>query len=223
MHQLFTVTSLQLLLPAIQTIFFFGAKIFNPQKLNVFFSDQNRRNYRLYSQFDFIAYKNNYTSSFILFLIHTCICTCYTTIIQYLVKYNVVFNRIRTKLWIFVEDLKTLLLQTIDLFSQSVTTWLKCEMLITDAKWWQIAKTLVRLPNKWQTVPHISLIFLWNFKFKAQSYQLIHLKLTAVSYLCIIFSWGATRALILMSWSENRRPHPLISFLTSWFLSKRKT
>ena len=32
MHQLFIVTSLQLLLPVIQTIFFFGAEIFNPQK-----------------------------------------------------------------------------------------------------------------------------------------------------------------------------------------------
>jgi hypothetical protein len=28
--------------------FFFGAEIFNPQKLNVIFLDQNRRNYRLY-------------------------------------------------------------------------------------------------------------------------------------------------------------------------------
>lgn len=28
------------------------------------------------------------------------------------------------------------------LFSQSVMSWLKCEMLITDAKWWQIAKRL---------------------------------------------------------------------------------
>ena len=51
-HQLFIVTSLQLLLPVIQTNFFFSAEIFNPQekksqKLNVFFLDQNRRNYRL--------------------------------------------------------------------------------------------------------------------------------------------------------------------------------
>jgi hypothetical protein len=31
-HQLFIVTSLQLLLPVKQAIFFIGAKIFNPQK-----------------------------------------------------------------------------------------------------------------------------------------------------------------------------------------------
>ena len=31
MHQLFVTTSLQLLLPVIQTIFFFGVEIFNPQ------------------------------------------------------------------------------------------------------------------------------------------------------------------------------------------------
>jgi hypothetical protein len=49
-HQLFIVTSLQLLLPVIQTNFFFGAEISirrnkNPQKLNVILLDQNRRNY----------------------------------------------------------------------------------------------------------------------------------------------------------------------------------
>jgi hypothetical protein len=50
-HQLFIATSLQLLLPVIQTIFFFGADILNPQKkknpqkLNVIFLDQNRRNF----------------------------------------------------------------------------------------------------------------------------------------------------------------------------------
>jgi len=51
-HPLAIVASLQLLLAVIQT-FFFGAEISirikkNPQKLNVFFLDQNRRNYRLY-------------------------------------------------------------------------------------------------------------------------------------------------------------------------------
>jgi hypothetical protein len=49
-HQLFIATSLQLLLPVIQTIFFsvprFSIRrIKNPQKLNVIFLDQNRRNF----------------------------------------------------------------------------------------------------------------------------------------------------------------------------------
>jgi hypothetical protein len=52
MQQLFIVTSLRLLLPVKQTIFF-GVDIFNPQKknpqkLNVLFLVKNRRNYRLY-------------------------------------------------------------------------------------------------------------------------------------------------------------------------------
>ena len=50
MHQLFIVTSLQLLLPVIQTILFSVPRFSirrnkNPQKLNVFFLDQNRRNF----------------------------------------------------------------------------------------------------------------------------------------------------------------------------------
>jgi hypothetical protein len=49
-HQLFIATSLQLLLPVIQTIFFSVPRFSirrnkNPQKLNVIFLDQNRRNF----------------------------------------------------------------------------------------------------------------------------------------------------------------------------------
>jgi hypothetical protein len=42
--------SLQMLLPVIQKKKKFGAEIFNPQKLNVIFLDQNGRNYRLYGK-----------------------------------------------------------------------------------------------------------------------------------------------------------------------------
>ena len=50
MHQLFIATSLQLLLPVIQTNFFSVPRFSirrnkNPQKLNVIFLDQNRRNF----------------------------------------------------------------------------------------------------------------------------------------------------------------------------------
>ena len=50
MHQLFIVTSLHLLLPVIQTNFFLVQRFTNrrkknPQKLNVFFLDQNCRNF----------------------------------------------------------------------------------------------------------------------------------------------------------------------------------
>ena len=53
MHQLFIATSLQLLLPVTQTKNFSVPRLSirrnkNPQKLNVIFLDQNRRNYRLY-------------------------------------------------------------------------------------------------------------------------------------------------------------------------------
>jgi hypothetical protein len=53
MHQFFIITSLHLLLPVIQTIFFSVPRFTirrrkKSQKLNVFFLDQNRRNYRLY-------------------------------------------------------------------------------------------------------------------------------------------------------------------------------
>jgi hypothetical protein len=53
-HQLFIATSLQMLLPVIQTYFFLVPRFSirrnkNPQKLNVIFLDQIRRNYRLYS------------------------------------------------------------------------------------------------------------------------------------------------------------------------------
>ena len=49
-HQLFIATSLQLLLPVIQTNFFSVPRFSirrnkNPQKLNVIFLDQNRRNF----------------------------------------------------------------------------------------------------------------------------------------------------------------------------------
>ena len=44
LHQLFIVTLLQLLIPVIQTIFF-RCRDFQSQKLNVFFLDQNRRNF----------------------------------------------------------------------------------------------------------------------------------------------------------------------------------
>ena len=68
MHQLIIATSLQLLLPVLQTIFFSVPRFSicrgkNPQKLNVIFLDQNRRNYRLYGnyiwwdQFFIIYYK----------------------------------------------------------------------------------------------------------------------------------------------------------------------
>jgi hypothetical protein len=53
-HQLFIATSLQLLLPVIQTIFF-RCRDFQSAKLNVIFLDQNRRNYRLYG----IVFANN--------------------------------------------------------------------------------------------------------------------------------------------------------------------
>ena len=74
-HQLFIATSLHLLLPVIQTIFFFGAERLsflrnkNPQKLNVIFLDQNRRNFTP-QKLPVIRYWNDICTS-ILFLQQT--------------------------------------------------------------------------------------------------------------------------------------------------------